>query len=113
MKTRITQTSLDNIAEDNCGDSDGAWWIQSTIEDSLETLLELINKELSDKDQIVIVPEDKYLKCACEFKKRYDSNKNRDVFDHITYCDVHSDERPISIKEHIENCPECRMEHET
>lgn len=109
MQVRISQSRLDSIAEDNCGDSDGSWWIQSQIEHCLETLLDLINEDLFEKDQIVLVPEDKYLKCTCEFKKRYDGDKRGDVFDHITFCDEHLDEKPFTEQDHIDNCPECQM----
>jgi len=112
MQTRILKAWIDEIGESGEWDAgDHAWWVRHRVDDAVESTIELINKHLFEKDQIVIVPEEKYLKCTCQFKKTMEDGKYgyREVLVHTSYCLEHHHDKPWTIEEHIESCPECQM----
>jgi hypothetical protein len=89
MKTKISQTKIEKICENAVGDSEYAWWFHERVYNAIETIIELINNQLFEKDQIMLVPDEKYLKCSCEFKKKWNSEKGYDIFEHTVYCVEH------------------------
>jgi hypothetical protein len=123
MQIRILKSQLDEIGESAEWDAgDHAWWVRDRADNAVESTIELINEHLFEKDQIVIIPEEKYLKCTCQFEKKgeYVSSSQtsyggyREVFKHIEFCEEHADENPdlYDANGHPKNCRECAMEHE-
>lgn len=120
MQVRILESEFDSLSDIDAGDH--TWWVESQIQEKLETLLEMINDKLFEKDQIMIVPEEKYLNCTCQFEKvtetiynnsRY-SPSYRKVYKQKSFCHEHEDENPdlYDANGHPLDCKECRAEYE-
>lgn len=100
MQVRLLKSEIEDLVEIDAGDH--TWWVEGQIEDKLEALLEIINDKLSEKDQIIIVPEEKYLKCTCQFEKTSEyvspsyssSGGYREVYKQTNFCKEHEDENP-------------------
>jgi|APSaa5957512493_1039668.scaffolds.fasta_scaffold83093_1 hypothetical protein len=63
---RVSREYLDTICEDNCGDSDHAWWISSQIENALDTFINYLNDERHDfMGRIEVCPTLSHEFCDC------------------------------------------------
>lgn len=120
MQVRLLKSELDELATIDAGDH--TWWVETQLENALESLLEILNDKLMEKDQIVIIPEEKYLKCTCQFEKKseYISSSSttiggyRETYVHTSFCEEHADENPdlYDYNGHPKDCRECAMDRE-
>jgi hypothetical protein len=120
MQVRLLESEIRDLVEIDAGDH--TWWVESRIEEKFEALLEMINEKLFEKDQIIIVPEEKYLNCTCKFEKKHIevhsgsrySPLYKEVYQQTSFCHEHEDENPdlYDANGHPKDCKECRAEFE-
>ena len=114
MQIRILKSQLESIGESAEWDAgDHAWWVRERIDNAIESTIELINENLTENNKIVIIPEEAYLKCTCQFESKIEDGKfgYREVYVHKSYCEEHADENPDLYDNcgHKKPCRSCAM----
>lgn len=108
MQIRLLKSQIEDITENaNWDTGDHSWWVSNRIEQAIDATLELIKEHVD----VAIVPEEKYLKCECQFKPKMVNDKYgyHEIYEHTSYCKEHEDENPELYKNfgHRKECTCC------